>query len=46
VVDFALKEGEEAIVVTRLHGDTGYLDYFFKLTVPRLENINPLLYGS
>jgi hypothetical protein len=26
VVDFALKEGEEAIVVTRLRGDTGYLD--------------------
>jgi hypothetical protein len=29
VVDFALKEGEEAIVVTRLRGDTGYLDWVF-----------------
>jgi hypothetical protein len=47
VVDFALKEVEEAVAVTRLHGDTGYIDrVFLKLTVSHLENINPVLHES
>ena len=47
MVDFVLKEGEEAMAVTRLHRDTGYLDWvFLKLTVYHLESIKMLLHES
>ena len=46
-MDFVLNEGEEAIAVTRLHGDTGYLDWvFLKLTFAHLENIKTVLHES